>query len=142
MDKGASATATHNHGPSWVSGFWDCCSPIDICLLGTFCPCLLFGKTQSRLKGQSPPSMANGDCCGWYALTCCGLQCIIQTMKRGDMRARFGIEGSGGMDFLASWCCPCCGLVQEEKESLLRQEGIDAKTGTQYQAPQGMNYHN
>ena len=55
------------------------------------------------------------------------------------MRERLGIEGSGATDFLASWCCACCGLVQEEKESLLKQEAIDARA-TQYSAPTGMAY--
>jgi PLAC8 family len=61
-------------------------------------------------------------------------------MKRGDMRARFGIEGNGCGDCMAAWCCHCCALIQEEKESLLRTGGIDAKTGQQYQAPNGMTY--
>jgi len=30
-------------------------------LMGWCCPCFLFGKTQSRLKGESPPSSANID---------------------------------------------------------------------------------
>jgi hypothetical protein len=55
------------------------------------------------------------------------------------MRERLGIEGSGATDWLASCCCPCCGLVQEEKESLLKQEAIDAKNA-QYSAPSGMAY--
>jgi hypothetical protein len=61
-------------------------------------------------------------------------------MKRGDMRARFGIEGGGCGDCMTTWCCYCCALIQEEKESLLRTAGIDAKTGQQYQAPNGMTY--
>jgi hypothetical protein len=68
-----------------------------------------------------------------------GWQCIYQTIKRVDMRERLGIEGSGVTDWLASCCCPCCGLVQEEKESLLKQEAIDARTA-QYNAPTGMAY--
>jgi Cys-rich protein (TIGR01571 family) len=75
--------------------------------------------------------------CGLYLIG--GWQCIYQTIKRGDMRQRLGIEGSGVTDWLASWCCPCCGLVQEEKESLLKQEAINAQA-TQYNAPTGMAY--
>jgi hypothetical protein len=56
------------------------------------------------------------------------------------MRARYGIEGSGSDDCMAAWCCHCCALIQEEKESLLRNAGIEAKTGQQYQSPAGMNF--
>ena len=55
------------------------------------------------------------------------------------MRERLGIEGSGVTDCLASCCCPCCGLIQEEKESLLKHEALDAKAA-QYNAPAGMSY--
>jgi hypothetical protein len=55
------------------------------------------------------------------------------------MRERLGIEGTGAIDCLSTCCCPCCGLVQEEKESLLKQEAIEAKN-VQYSAPSGMAY--
>jgi hypothetical protein len=45
------------------------------------------------------------------------------------MRDQFGIEGSGVTDCLGSWCCPCCGLIQEEKEAKLRAEGGAAVQG-------------
>lgn len=61
-------------------------------------------------------------------------------MKRGDMRAKHGIEGNGCTDCMTAWCCYCCALIQEEKESLLRTQGVDPKTGQQYQAPTGMSY--
>jgi hypothetical protein len=56
------------------------------------------------------------------------------------MRARYGIEGSESDDCMEAWCCHCCALIQEEKESLLRNAGIEAKTGQQYQSPAGMNF--
>jgi hypothetical protein len=56
------------------------------------------------------------------------------------MRARYGIEGSGSDDCMAAWCCHCCALIQEEKESLLRTVGTEAKTGQQYQSPADMNF--
>lgn len=42
------------------------------------------------------------------------------------------------MDFVGACCCPCCGLVQEEKESLLRVGGQGGASG--YQANPGMQY--
>ena len=32
------------------------------------------------------------------------------------MRDGYGIVGNGCSDCFASWCCPCCALVQEDKE--------------------------
>jgi len=57
-------------------------------------------------------------------------------IKRGEMRERFGIEGSCLGDCVRSYCCPCCGLVQEEKEAQLR---INAAAQA-YQPPQEMTY--
>lgn len=57
------------------------------------------------------------------------------------MRARFGIvEGTSWKDCMVSWCCHCCALVQEEKESLLRTAGVDPKTGEVYCSPDAMSY--
>jgi hypothetical protein len=39
------------------------------------------------------------------------------------MRDEFGIKGNGCTDCLGAWCCPCCGLMQEEKEAKVRSEG-------------------
>ncbi len=83
-------------------------------------------------------------CCGWYALACCGLQCILQMSNRRELRNQHGIEGSGGSDFCISWCCACCGLIQEHKEleavEKAQQQGMGVQQG--YVAPQqqGMVY--
>jgi len=129
-----------NGGPNWSNSFWDCCSPIDLCFMGWCCPCFLFGKTQSRLK-HGEISSCNVDCLGWCLMAHFGASWIYQTIKRGDMRDRYGIQGSMMGDCAGAYCCTCCALVQEEKEALLREEGIDAKTGTQYQAPAAMTYN-
>lgn len=56
-------------------------------------------------------------------------------MEPGHIKAKHGVEGALVEDCLASFCCPLCGLVQEEKESLIRLEN-----GTGYQKSQGMSY--
>ena len=43
------------------------------------------------------------------------------------MREQYKIEGSPVMDFLGSCFCPCCGLVQESKESCRRAEAAGYK---------------
>ena len=86
-------------------------------------------------------------CCGWYCLACCGFSWVFQSVKRNAYRHKHGIEGSGCMDCLASACCPCCGLMQEEKESLLREgqasmgmAGQGATPQQGYQQSPGMQY--
>lgn len=125
-------------GSDWSHSFWEFWSPGKTCFMGCCCPCFLFGKTQARNRDPtlSTYSSFNSMCCGWYCLACVGgFQCILQTIKRGEMRDQYGIRGSGAMDCLGAWCCPACGLIQEEKESLLRTQG-----SVGYQKPQGMSY--
>jgi Cys-rich protein (TIGR01571 family) len=47
-------------------------------------------------------------------------QWIIQTIRRGEMREKYGIEGSCCGDCCTTFWCGCCALVQEEKEMELR----------------------
>lgn len=63
----------------------------------------------------------------------------MQTYKRGVMRDRLGIEGSSFGDFCSSYCCPCCGLVQENKEVKFRAQYV-AGGYEPYMPPQGMQY--
>ncbi|KAL2006738.1 hypothetical protein VTN00DRAFT_9406 [Thermoascus crustaceus] len=135
---GAPLPAQQASSSKWSSSFWDCCSPADTCLCGWCLPCFLFGKTQARMKDPSLKnfSYCNGDCCLWLCLGYCGASWVLQTIKRGEMRERYGIEGSCCGDCMRSWCCPCCGLVQEEKEAQRRI--VQEAPG--YQPPQGMTY--
>jgi hypothetical protein len=75
---------------------------------------------------------------GLCALSCCGLWWILQTIKRSDMREQLGIQGSGFGDCCASYCCPCCALMQEEKEMVRKSEMVTHTA--EYQPPQGMMY--
>jgi len=121
----------------WNNGLFDCFSG-GVCLKGTFCPCFVYGKTQHRIKD---PSMAgyssmNSDCFIWCGTQyCCGIGWIFNCMQRGDIRKRFGINGGGCTDCLASACCTCCVVIQSEKEVV---ERTSAGNGAGYVAPQGM----
>lgn len=62
-------------------------------------------------------------------------------LKRGEMRHRFGISGNGCKDCMAAFCCPCCVLVQQEKEAVAQSEKIEQASGAAgYRAPEGMAY--
>lgn len=78
-------------------------------------------------------------------MACTGFQCIYQGLRRTDKKRAWGIEdGNGFMDFCGACCCPCCGLVQEEKEALLRNAGVDVRVkeekGKGYEKRDQMNY--
>jgi Cys-rich protein (TIGR01571 family) len=87
--------------------------------------------------GNPNPEMCNGDCmimCGIMYLTGCGW--IYAMIKRGEIRERFGIKGDGMNDCCASYWCPCCVLIQQEKEVIARTSGAAVTQG--YQSQPGM----
>ncbi|KAJ5401280.1 PLAC8-domain-containing protein [Penicillium crustosum] len=59
-------------------------------------------------------------CAIWTVLSLGCVQWIMQTITRGEMREKYGIEGSCCGDCCVSVWCGCCALVQEEKEMELR----------------------
>ncbi|PYH66920.1 PLAC8 family protein [Aspergillus vadensis CBS 113365] len=107
---------------SWNYSLFDCCSPGTLCLTSCCLPCLAFGKTQSRLRDPTLQSYEsiNGDCVIWSFLGLGLSQWIYQTIRRGELRNKYGIEGSCCGDCCVSMCCGCCALIQEEKEAEIR----------------------
>ncbi|CAM1504321.1 Fc.00g019120.m01.CDS01 [Cosmosporella sp. VM-42] len=103
----------------WQNSLCDC-SPCDNCLLGTFLPCILLGQTADRMRD---PTMATADNFNSDCMLFCGIQCvtgcgwIYAMMKRGEIRERFGIQGSGMGDCCTTYWCLCCALIQQEKEA-------------------------
>ncbi|EYE90416.1 PLAC8 family protein [Aspergillus ruber CBS 135680] len=111
---------THNR--QWNYSLFSCFEPGSLCLMGCFLPCLTFGKTQTRTRNPelSDYSHCNTQCSLFAFLALLGSQWIIQTVKRGETRERFGIEGSCCGDCCVSFCCSCCAIIQAEKEVELR----------------------
>ncbi|PKY08988.1 PLAC8-domain-containing protein [Aspergillus campestris IBT 28561] len=130
-----------DHGHEWSNSFWDCCSPSGTCFEGFCCPCCLHGKTSSRLRDpalKNGKSM-NGDCCIYLLTAYLGFHWVPLMFKRGELRERFGIQGSGCGDCASAYFCPCCSLMQHEKEVDDQSGRMQAPGG--YQAPPGMAYH-
>ncbi|KAL5611584.1 uncharacterized protein BROUX77_001740 [Berkeleyomyces rouxiae] len=126
------------HKSSWHEGFWSCFSPLGDCCMATWCPCILIGKTATRMRDPSMQSYScvNTDCmltCGINCLTGCGW--IYAMMKRTELRERYGIEGSAMNDCCATYWCMCCAIVQAEKEVKHRTQGLPPIT-TAYQPMQ------
>ncbi|KAH8882283.1 PLAC8-domain-containing protein [Thozetella sp. PMI_491] len=128
----------------WLSGFFDCFNPIDLCLM-TYCiPCVTFGKTHHRLRkdgklnGYEP---INTTCLLFCASGCFGLHWIPMSMQRADIRTKYNLQGDCVTDILASCCCGLCSLVQADKEAEAREALLPA-TGVKepYQNTGGMVY--
>ncbi|CAK7221223.1 hypothetical protein SCUCBS95973_004421 [Sporothrix curviconia] len=136
---GAAAGGAVVGGPEWNASLMDC-SPCDSCCLGTFLPCVLLGKTSDRLRDptmQTADSM-NSDCMVFTAIQCfTGCGWIYVMMKRGEIRERFGIAGSGSGDCCVTYWCPCCALIQQDNEVKSRTQHMVNTQG--YQAQAGMS---
>ncbi|KAJ5526582.1 cell number regulator 11 [Penicillium frequentans] len=122
----------------WSSSFWDCFSPTKTCALAWCCPCALLGRTSSRLEDPALKeySYMNGDCCIYAATHYCYLCWVPLMMKRREIRRHFGIGGSSCNDCILACACPCCLLMQQEKE--VEAQYVRLQSG--YQAPAGMEY--
>ncbi|PYI01885.1 PLAC8-domain-containing protein [Aspergillus sclerotiicarbonarius CBS 121057] len=110
------------YNKDWNYSLCDCCSPASLCLTSCCLPGLTFGKTQARLQNPKLEnySSCNGECSIFTLLTFTWTQWIVQTIRRGEMRQRYGIKGSCCSDCCVTFWCGCCALTQEEKEMELR----------------------
>jgi Cys-rich protein (TIGR01571 family) len=61
-------------------------------------------------------------------------------LKRGELREKYNIKGNVLEDCFLTCCCPCCSLIQNEKE-VIHQNAV-AKPEEGYRAPQGMTTGN
>ncbi|TWU72636.1 hypothetical protein ED733_000703 [Metarhizium rileyi] len=129
---------------AWLAGFFDCFNPIDTCLV-TYClPCVTFGKTHHRvrkngsLEGYEP---INTSCLLFCGAGCFGLHWIPMAMQRMNIRDKYNLRGSCLEDILASCCCHCCSLIQQDKEAEHREQQLLASGVQQpYQSNSQMQY--
>ncbi|KAG6506562.1 cell number regulator 8-like [Zingiber officinale] len=111
----------------WSSGLFDCLgrndefcsSDLEVCLLGTFAPCVLYGSNMERL-GEVPGSFAE-NCFPYTSLFLAGnclfgWNCLapwLSHRSRTAIRHRFNLEG----EFEAfSKSCGGCNLLNEDKQ--------------------------
>ncbi|KAK8064505.1 PLAC8-domain-containing protein [Apiospora phragmitis] len=129
-------------GGEWQNNLCNC-SPCESCVLGTFVPCLLVGKTADRMRDPTMQTsdLLNSDCLIHGALTWfTGCGWIYAMMKRTEIRDRFQIPGSAVGDCCTSYWCPCCAVIQQDNEVKSRLPVAGAAIDNQYQAqpPMGM----
>lgn len=79
---------------------------------------LVVGRTASRMRDPNDPSPEsfNGDCAIHGFLTLLASGWIYSMIKRGDIRERFNIPGSGCGDCCAAFWCQCCQVIQADNE--------------------------
>jgi hypothetical protein len=68
---------------------------------------------------------------------CFGLHWIPESMQRSDIRRKYNLQGSCITDIAAACCCALCDLVQQEKESEIREK---QNVGQQYGQSDSMVY--
>lgn len=128
-----SAPDDSNH--PWKFSLWACCDPAKTCCCACLFPCCLFGKTASRWKEEQNENQCNTDCCLFSILGTCGLHWLPVMMQRSKIRKYFHIKGSTCGDCVASACCTCCVLVQNDKQSQQQRS-----TSGEYRSPTKMEY--
>ncbi|WJX84590.1 Cell number regulator 8 [Trifolium repens] len=95
-----------------------CSSDLEVCLLGSVAPCVLYGSNVERL-GSNPGAFAN-HCMhysGLYVIgnSCCGYNAIapwFSYTSRTAIRRRFNLEGSCEA---LNRSCGCCGSYLEDE---------------------------
>jgi len=119
---------------AWSHGLCDCCGAgCGSCLSAWCCPCFKYGQNKARFNslqehGRPDPDHGGcgwgGPCFGHCVLSHCGLQWILMMITRGDIRARYSIEGGGCGDCCTSCFCQPCNLVREQHEIQLEEQSL------------------
>jgi len=110
---------------TWSHSLFGCLDDIPICLLAWFLPCIPGGRTLSWNENK-PPSCPNIPMIIYHLLCCFGFICCAEWYNRNKLRQKFGIGGSFLTDCLTTWCCLCCVLQQDAKQT--GQHGLKGPT--------------
>ncbi|ONK62543.1 uncharacterized protein A4U43_C07F5170 [Asparagus officinalis] len=109
-----------------------CSSDLEVCLLGGFAPCVLYGSNAERL-GSGPGSFANSclPYAGLYMLgnTVVGGNCIAPWFSypsRTAIRHKFNLEGT--CEALARSCGLCSSIIQDEAKLEQMESACDFAT--------------
>lgn len=115
--------AERYEGDPWVHGIFGCFNDPGTCCLGTFLPCVLYSKTDHRMKVD--PTLENwkgldGPC----LLSCCVITCvgpigwpILSFIQRNEVQKRFKLRSDLLTDIAFSFILPCCTMVQAHNEA-------------------------
>jgi len=97
-----------SEGRPWAHGLFGCFDNCGLCIITYFVPCLTAGQNAEAV---------GKNCLLWGCLATLGLIGVYTiAVVRKDVREQKGIEGSFGMDFIVTWCCPLCVIIQTAQE--------------------------
>eukprot|EP01115_Flamella_aegyptia_P008614 TRINITY_DN3594_c0_g1_i1.p1 TRINITY_DN3594_c0_g1~~TRINITY_DN3594_c0_g1_i1.p1 ORF type:complete len:123 (+),score=32.52 TRINITY_DN3594_c0_g1_i1:35-370(+) len=93
---------------AWDTGLFDCLSDCKVCLVSWCCaPC----QVAYQKAAVEEHECGLGDL---IPVCCCPICC--QVSVRGKIREKYGIEGSGCGDCMASFCCGICSISQQPRQ--------------------------
>lgn len=109
----------NNQIKPWQYGLFSCCDNgcVD-CLGKTYCLECQWGKAMELAFGDSCVL-----CCLLFYF-CLPVAHILSCIKRGDVRGRYNLMGSGCNDCLSCWCCTWCHYIQVIHEIEFREQQI------------------
>ncbi|RPA98094.1 PLAC8-domain-containing protein [Choiromyces venosus 120613-1] len=107
-------------------GLCDCFSDFSTCCAGYWCPCILYSRTNHRLKTSPNSNLNDFHSCNGHCITFCVLgpisSGIFTTLQRTRIREKYRLEGSLASDCGKAYCCVMCTLVQDEREVRDRED--------------------
>lgn len=122
----------------WVHKLCEIDAPdTGICCLGVFFPCILYGKTQARLTSLSRGediNKVNNTCSSASCWSWIGGLCICSflptSLQHSRIRAMYNIMGNRPNDCARAYFCPCCSLIQADRELRVRESTQAARFDT------------
>ncbi|RPB15790.1 PLAC8-domain-containing protein [Morchella conica CCBAS932] len=106
-------------------GLCDCFGDIPTCCIGCWCPCILYSRTNHRLKTIPNSNLNDFHHCNTHCVGCCVLapvSWIFTFLQRGRIRDKYHLEGTLMSDCGKAYCCVMCTLVQDEREVSDRED--------------------
>lgn len=114
------------HGKDeYLHGLCDCFGDIPTCCLGYWCPCVLYSRTNHRLKTSPISNLNDFHHCNTHCVGFCVLapvSWIFTFLQRGRIREKYHLEGTLMSDCGKAYCCVMCTLVQDEREVSDRED--------------------
>jgi len=111
--------------PNWNSDIFHCFGDSNICCVSCFCPCIQYGRNIEAFN-QKPCIYP---CLIFFFLNfLVGSSWIVSHATRGEIRAKYGINGSCLKDCCCHVWCRCCALAQEGREIKARNNFVAVPT--------------
>ncbi|KAM1202858.1 hypothetical protein FF1_018956 [Malus domestica] len=90
----------------WTTGIFGCAEDRESCLIGLFCPCVLFGRNVESLRDDTP----------WNRPCICHAVCIEGGLVRQSLQKKYHLQNSPCDPCLTHCCLHWCALCQEHRE--------------------------